>query len=88
MFDRIETHITRFAAGLAILGGLGLIVATLITCISIILKVLRRLADAFFDSAAVVEAAPWLRSILGEEELVTYGVGLALFAALDRKSVV
>lgn len=82
MFDRIETHITRFAAGLAILGGFGLIAATLVTCISIVLKMLRRLADMFFDSAAVGEALPWLRSILGEEELVTYGVGFALFTAL------
>jgi TRAP-type C4-dicarboxylate transport system permease small subunit len=82
MFHRIETHVTRFAAGLALLGGLGLIFATLVTCVSIILKMLRRLADMFFDSAAVGEALPWLRSILGEEELVTYGVGFALFAAL------
>ena len=82
MFDRIETWITRFAAGLAILGGMGLIVATIITCVSILLKLARRLADRVFDSAAVGEALPWLRSVLGEEELVTLGVGFALFAAL------
>ena len=82
MFDRIETWITRFAAGLAILGGMGLIVATIITCVSILLKLARRLADRVFDSAAVGEARPWLRSVLGEEELVTLAVGFALFAAL------
>lgn len=82
MFDRIETYVTRLAASLALIGGLGLIFATGITCISIILKMLRRVADAFFDSAAVGEALPLLRSVLGEEELVTYGVGFALFAAL------
>lgn len=82
MFERVERITTRFAAALALLGGLGLILATLITCVSILLKLLRRLADSLYDSATVGEALPWLRPILGEEELVTYGVGFALFAAL------
>ena len=82
MFHRIENWMTRFAAGLAILGGLGLIFATILTCISILLKLARRIADRVFDSAAVADATPWLRAILGEEELVTFGVGFALFAAL------
>ena len=82
MFERTERLLTGFASGLALLGGLGLIFATIVTCISIILKLARRILDNFFESASVGEAAPWLRSILGEEELVTYGVGFALFAAL------
>ncbi|MGH1464475.1 MAG: TRAP transporter small permease [Cognatishimia sp.] len=73
---------TRFAAALAILGGFGLFFATVTTCISIILKLFRRLLDMFFGSTAVSDALPWLHAILGEEELVTYGVGLALFTAL------
>lgn len=82
MFDRVERVVTKCAAGLALLGGLGLIFATAITCVSILLKLVRRIADSFLESAVVGETAPWLRSVLGEEELVTYGVGFALFAAL------
>lgn len=81
-FDRLEQGVTRFAAFVAILGGLGLIFATLATCLSILLKLLRRLLDAMLGG--FFETAPWafIRPILGEEELVTYGVGFALFAAL------
>jgi TRAP-type C4-dicarboxylate transport system permease small subunit len=82
IYERTERGMTKLAAGLALLGGLGLIFATVITCISIILKLARRLLDLFFESTTVGETLPWLRSVLGEEELVTYGVGLALFAAL------
>lgn len=82
IFNRIEDTITRAAAGLAILGGLGLFFATLATCISIILKLIRRGLDTLFDPAVIGQTLPWLRPILGEEELVTFGVGFALFAAL------
>lgn len=81
-FERSERAITRFAAGFAIFGGLGLFFATVLTCVSISLKLLRRILDAIFDPGLVGDALPWLHAILGEEELVTYGVGLALFAAL------
>ncbi|MEM7614304.1 MAG: TRAP transporter small permease subunit [Pseudomonadota bacterium] len=76
-FDRVERGVERLAAGFAILGGLGLIFATLVTCLSILLKLTRRTLDA-----TAGEAAGWIRPILGEEELVAYGVGLALFSAL------
>lgn len=78
-FDRIEQRITRFATFFALLGGMGLLFAVLVTCVSIVLKLLRRALDW-----ALFEAAPWpfIRPIWGEEELVAYGVGLALFAAL------
>lgn len=76
MFDRIETLLNRASAALAILGGLGLIFATLATCLSIVLKLIGRILEP------LVGVAGWARPILGEEELVTYGVGLALFAAL------
>lgn len=82
MFHRIEAFMTRAAAALALLGGLGLIFATVVTCVSILLKLARRIADGLFDSIALAEAVPWLRPVLGEEELVTFGVGFALFAAL------
>lgn len=82
IFDRIEDTISRAAAGLAIFGGLGLIFATLATCTSIILKLIRRGLDTLFDPAVIGQTLPWLRPILGEEELVTFGVGFALFAAL------
>lgn len=82
IYERTERGMTKLAAGLALLGGLGLIFATVVTCISIILKLSRRFLDLFFESTAIGETLPWLHSILGEEELVTYGVGFALFAAL------
>ncbi|MBR9863949.1 MAG: TRAP transporter small permease subunit [Rhodobacteraceae bacterium] len=75
-YERTERGMTRLAAGLALLGGLGLIFATLVTCVSILLK----LGGRIFDNTT--ESLSWLRPILGEEELVTYGVGFALFAAL------
>ncbi len=82
LFQKTETAITRAAAFVAILGGMGLIFATLATCISIILKLIRRMLDATLGG--LFETVPWafIRPILGEEELVTYGVGLALFCAL------
>lgn len=76
MFERIETGLTRAAAALAVLGGLGLIAATLVTCTSILLRALGRAGEA------LGLALPWARPILGEEELVSFGVGFALFAAL------
>lgn len=72
----------RFAASLALLGGAGLIFATLVTCVSILLRLGARLMGGLMGPAWVTDALPWLHTILGEEELVTYGVGLALFAAL------
>ena len=82
VFDRVDRATHRFAAGLALLGGLGLIFATAATCLSILLKLARRSLDALWGTEAVGTALPWLHALLGEEELVTYGVGLALFAAL------
>lgn len=82
IYERTERGVAKLSAGLALLGGMGLIFATLVTCVSIILKLVRRLLDSVFSSSVIGEAMPWLRSILGEEELVTYGVGAALFAAL------
>lgn len=80
MFDRLDRFLTRLAAGLALAGGLGLIFATLVTCISILLKLCGRILVSVTDG--LPEGLRWLGPILGEEELVTYGVGLALFCAL------
>ncbi len=82
LFDRTEALFQRGAAFIAVLGGLGLIFATILTCVSILLKLIRRGLDATLG--ALYEEVPWafIRPILGEEELVTWGVGLALFSAL------
>ena len=80
MFGRLESFLTRASAALAILGGLGLIAATLVTCASILAKLAGRIVAT--GAGQVPEALSWMRPILGEEELVAYGVGLALFAAL------
>ena len=61
---------------------MGLIFATLVTCISILLKLTRRLLDAVLGQVADPATWAFVRPVLGEEELVTYGVGLALFSAL------
>ena len=78
-FNRIEDFIEKSAYGLAVIGGLGLLVATVVTCLSIGLKLLRRLLDWSFGTS---EHWAFIRPILGEEELVQYSVGLALFATL------
>lgn len=81
-FKYIEHWIDKLAIALALLGGLGLVFATLATCLSIILKLIRRILDStagnFFNS----ESWSFIRPILGEEELVQYGVGFALFSVL------
>lgn len=79
MFDRLDKAIHDLSVTVAIIGGMGLIVATLVTCISILLKLSRRGLDVV---GWTPEALAWVRPILGEEELVQYGVGFALFAAL------
>lgn len=80
MIDRLDRILTRLAAALALAGGLGLIFATVVTCLSILLKLANRIVGA--GAGGVPEHLAWLGPILGEEELVTYGVGLALFTAL------
>lgn len=79
MFDRLDRIIRSLCVTVAVLGGMGLIAATLITCVSIVLKLIRRGLDAV---GLASETLQWIRPILGEEELVQYSVGLALFAAL------
>lgn len=80
-YDRLDRFFGEFCATVAVAGGLGLIFAILVTCISIILKMTRRALDTTFGLANS-EAWAFIRPILGEEELVQYGVGFALFAAL------
>lgn len=82
VFERVENLIGRFSVTVAIIGGTGLLFATIVTCISILLKLGRRAIDAFFGASTAPAALDWVRPILGEEELVQYGVGFALFAAL------
>ena len=77
-----EIFFERLTRWLAILGGLGLLFAILVTCISIILKATRRSLDFLFSSASDPAAWSFIRPILGEEELVQYAVGVALFTAL------
>lgn len=78
----VGKFLERLATGLALIGGLGLLFAVVLTCLSIVLKILRRSLD--WALGGVFDVVPWafIRPILGEEELVQYAVGLALFAAL------
>lgn len=77
-FWRVENLIDRLCIGLALIGGLGLIFATILTCVSIIMKLTRRLVDKLYEPGAF----EWIHPILGEEELVQLGVGFTLFAVL------
>lgn len=79
MFDRLDTFVRRLCIGVAVTGGFGLLAATLVTCLSIVMKLARRGME---NIGWTPDALHWLRPILGEEELVQYGVALALFAAL------
>lgn len=79
MFDRLDTAVRSLCITVAVMGGMGLIAATTITCLSILMKLARRGMEAV---GWTPDALAWVRPILGEEELVQYGVGLALFAAL------
>lgn len=81
MFAAIEKAITRFTRLVAIIGGAGLLFAVFITCLSIIGKLCRRLISLLTDTDSDVLPA-WIGPILGEEELVQYAVGFALFTAL------
>ncbi len=81
-FIRIETFFDRVAVTIAFVGGLGLLFATATTCISIILKLIRRVLDATASEYLDTEIWSSIRPILGEEELVQYGVAFALFSVL------
>jgi TRAP-type C4-dicarboxylate transport system permease small subunit len=79
MFDRLDQFVRNASIVIAIVGGMGLIAATLVTCLSILLKLARRGMETLGWTPETLE---WVRPILGEEELVQYGVAFALFAAL------
>jgi len=79
MFDRLDRAVHRLCIWVAVAGGLGLLAATLVTCISIIMKLIRRGMEA---ANWTPEALSWVSPILGEEEIVQYTVALALFAAM------
>lgn len=79
MFNRLDRIVERLSIGIAVIGGFGLIAATLVTCVSILMKLARRGMEAV---GWTPEALDWLRPILGEEELVQYAVAFALMSAL------
>lgn len=81
-YAAVERVVQQLARGLAVLGGLGLLAAIAITCLSILGKLCRRLLNAVFGADFTPPWLAWARPLLGEEELVQYAVGLAVFAAL------
>ena len=82
MFAVLDRWMERGAAAIALFRGLGLILAISVTCLSVVLKLVRRSLDAALGR--YLETVPWggIRPVLGEEELVSFAVGFALFAAL------
>ncbi len=81
-FERCDAVASKASAALAITGAIGLLLATTITCISILLKLLRRTLDSVLANVIDPVYWSWVRPILGEEELVQFTVGIALFSAL------
>ena len=81
-FASAERLVQQLARALAVLGGLGLLAAIAVTCVSILGKLCNRLLNAVFGADAAPAWLAWAKPILGEEELVQYAVGLALFASL------
>lgn len=82
MFALIEKTLARVTRAAAIAGGIGLLAAVGITCLSIIGKLLRRLFNALAGTETDIFLLSDIGPILGEEELVQYAVGFALFTAL------
>lgn len=82
IYAKLDRCVAKFSAAIAILGGLGLVFAMAVTCLSILLKLLRRFLDSTLGHLIESDAWTFIRPILGEEEVVQYAVGLALFAAL------
>ncbi len=80
--ERVGRWLTAATGVFAVIGGLGLLFAIAITCISILLKVTRRILDFTLSEVANPEIWAGIKPILGEEELVQYAVGTALFSAL------
>ncbi|MCH9705137.1 MAG: TRAP transporter small permease [Proteobacteria bacterium] len=82
VFTSVEKIIHTFARWLALTGGVGLLTAITVTCLSIIGKLIRRSMNTLLGTDFNPPALSWINPILGEEELVQYAVGFALFAAL------
>ena len=82
MLAAIEKTIAQIVRFVAILGGAGLLFAIAITCLSIIGRLCHRLLDAMLGANFNLPILSDIGPILGEEELVRYAVGFALFAAL------
>lgn len=77
-----EKTARRFVRALALAGGAGLLLAVAATCLSILGRLCRRALNSTLGAEHVPAALAWVGPILGEEELVQYAVGFALFAAL------
>lgn len=82
IFAGAEKTLERILRAVAVGGGLGLAVAIVVTCLSIVGKLCRRFLNAALGADFNPPVLAWLNPILGEEELVQYAVGFALFAAL------
>lgn len=82
MFAAIEKSIAHLTRTVALIGGAGLLAAILVTCLSILGKLCRRLLNAVFGADFDLPLLSAVGPILGEEELVQYAVGFALFTAL------
>lgn len=82
MFNTTEKLIERITRAVAVAGGAGLLVAIAITCASIVGKLCRRLLNATLGSDFDIPMLTSIGPILGEEEIVQYAVGFALFTAL------
>lgn len=74
--------LARFVRAVAVVGGMGLLAALAVTCVSVVGRMGRRGLQAVFGEEELPGWVGWVGPVLGEEELVQFAVGLALFAAL------
>lgn len=81
MFKAIEKRLTQLSTALAVVGGLGLGFAILVTCVSTINKGLSRVFNSTFGANSIPDLLSWIKPISGEDELVAFAIGFALFAA-------
>ena len=80
--SRIERILTWAATALCIVGGLGFLFAVMATCWSAIGKVGLRFLNARLGPENIPDVLVWIRPLSGEDEIVAFAVGFALFAAL------
>lgn len=78
----LDRFVKTFTIWLALIGGLGFAGAILVTCTSAIGKGISRILNNTLGADSIPTALSWIKPIRGEDEIVAFAVGFALFAAI------